>query len=188
MFSVGGKFTIKKAYKWLTPEYQKVEWKNLVCTKGLQAKHAFTLWLVILGRQPTADRLLRWNIIIPDMCVNEKESLNHLLFMCPYSTSVWKSILNWLGIIRRPGIWVDEVEWAQKNIKGRKPMAEVLGYLLAATVYTLWIERNNRRFNACSSQVEVLIRKIVLELHTTASARPTWKELAGKLNWYPCIQ
>lgn len=63
--------------------------------------------------------------------------MNHLFFACEYSDQVWKTILRWLGINRRPQKWEFEAIWAQQMIKGNRPKSEILGSLLATTVYSI---------------------------------------------------
>lgn len=87
-FVVNCKLMIKKIYKWFSPVHSKVPWKNLVCVQGPQMRHRFILWLALWGRLATADRLIKWNIQIPNVCYlcnDETETLNHLFFECSFS-------------------------------------------------------------------------------------------------------
>ncbi|XP_060202242.1 uncharacterized protein LOC132630698 [Lycium barbarum] len=47
---------------------------------------------------------------------------------------------------RRIGTWVEEIGWLSKAVNNNRPRANILGFIAAATVYTIWVERNARRF------------------------------------------
>lgn len=67
-------------------------------------------------------------------------------------------------------------------IKSRRVRSEILSSLLAATVYSLWIERNDRRFNETDRPAEELIRRLVIDCHVRASLYPKWSRIVKDLN------
>ncbi|KAL8523193.1 hypothetical protein ACS0TY_013242 [Phlomoides rotata] len=52
----------------------------------------------------TTDNLKRRGIILNDeektchLCLEKEESIRHLFFECKVSSTIWGSILNWLGV------------------------------------------------------------------------------------------
>lgn len=61
-------------------------------------------WRVLWGRIQTKQNLDK-RIIIPAelslvcvFCLDKEESLEHLLFTCPFSYQVWSSFYKWLGV------------------------------------------------------------------------------------------
>ncbi|XP_019223575.1 PREDICTED: uncharacterized protein LOC109205322 [Nicotiana attenuata] len=111
-----GKFMIKKAYKYLLPQYPRAIWKNLN---------------MIPCSVPRAD---------------VEETHTHLFFECDYSRQMWSSFLRWTGESKQAGTWEEEIARLTTKQCNSKAHAEVLGWLLAATVYYVRSERNARRF------------------------------------------
>ncbi|XP_059302122.1 uncharacterized protein LOC132054068 [Lycium ferocissimum] len=66
------------------------------------------------------------------------------LTACPYSSSVWKKLLQWQGINRAVLEWQDELQWAIANASGHSTAAMVYRMTVAACIYHLWTERNTR--------------------------------------------
>lgn len=54
-----GKFMIKKAYKYLLPQYPRVIWKNLNMVPCSVPKYQLILWLALQKRLSTADRMAK---------------------------------------------------------------------------------------------------------------------------------
>ncbi|KAH0724550.1 hypothetical protein KY284_000415 [Solanum tuberosum] len=55
MMVVNGKFSIKKMYLCLTPQLQKVYWKNIVTLPTIHPRHKFFIWLAAWKRLATVD-------------------------------------------------------------------------------------------------------------------------------------
>lgn len=160
-----GRFSIKKAYRSLMPQYEKVSWKSLVLAKGLLPRHQFILWLAVQKRLSTVDRLKRWRVQVSQNCVlcetDSIEDLAHLFFSCPYSNNMWRILTRWAGIIRPIGNWDEEVTWYSRKVNNCRPKAGILGFLFAATVYQIWSEKNRRRFTNQKLESKQLIREII---------------------------
>ncbi|XP_059310254.1 uncharacterized protein LOC132061453 [Lycium ferocissimum] len=122
-----GKFSIKRAYKSFMPQYPKVHWKSLVLGPHLIPRHTFITWLAVQGRLATVDRLQKWGIQVPTDCVlcqtSTVETLSHLFFIYPYSKHIWLALLNWIGEMRQPQAWEEEVKWIAKKATGNRPRA-----------------------------------------------------------------
>ncbi|KAJ6423559.1 hypothetical protein OIU84_024514 [Salix udensis] len=65
--------------------------------------------------------------------------------MCVYSAEVWREV-TLRAIINWPALpWERAWEWAAKEFTNRSnPNQNLVGMILAATIYHLWAERNNR--------------------------------------------
>ncbi|CAI9106245.1 OLC1v1005360C1 [Oldenlandia corymbosa var. corymbosa] len=65
-------------------------------------KHVFTAWLIWKGKLWTRDRLMQYNISVQDenccLCTGQKETIEHLFFLCPFSSELIGKMKNWLGI------------------------------------------------------------------------------------------
>ncbi|GAV90353.1 zf-RVT domain-containing protein, partial [Cephalotus follicularis] len=113
-------------------------------------KHAFCLWLALRGAHRTKDKLVTVGVVQSATCAfhcGMTESNDHLFFQCPYSMKVWKEVLGLCNIVRPILPWADEMEWMIAQSTGNKFHQSLRKLALAATIYHLWIQRNNRCFN-----------------------------------------
>ncbi|XP_060201903.1 uncharacterized protein LOC132630338 [Lycium barbarum] len=151
-FAAGGAFSIKRAYMSFTPQHPRANWRNMVLSKGVLPRHQFITWLATQNRLATVNRLAKWGVQVVQSCVLcttlEVETMENLCFGCRYSRFIWLTLLTWLGITRSIGSWVEEIVWLSKHVNNNRPRASVLGFIVAATIYHIWIERNARRFKA----------------------------------------
>ncbi|KAJ9536013.1 hypothetical protein OSB04_un000819 [Centaurea solstitialis] len=145
---VSGTFTVKNTYLTLDGHHPIVPWHDSVWFKGHIPKHSFCLWLACLRRLPTQDRIYNWKQNPPDMrcslCGTCPDSHVHLFFLCPFSRLVWKTICRDVDWVNFPDQWDDIMEAITTQARAPKLMTHKL--VLAASVYMIWRERNNRLF------------------------------------------
>ncbi|GKD29653.1 reverse transcriptase zinc-binding domain-containing protein, partial [Tanacetum coccineum] len=85
-------FSVNRAWKDLSGQYEKVPWYNVVWFSNMIPRHAFIVWLLMLGRLPTQDMISKWH---PNkdmkctLCNEEMDSHHHLFFKCKYTEKVW---------------------------------------------------------------------------------------------------
>ena len=94
-------FSIKLMYAQLQGSNTHVPWKRVVCNNKAGPRSIFITWLLLHHRLLTADRLISWGVSCIStcpLCGDADETLEHLFFICPYSSSVWAAILQLLGI------------------------------------------------------------------------------------------
>ncbi|KAF3492859.1 hypothetical protein DY000_02054339 [Brassica cretica] len=96
-------------YTYIQGPKPSVPWSAVVwCPMGIP-RHSFLMWLVVLDRCPTKDRLLRWGLPgvnpICLLCNSQPESRDHLFFQCCYSETVWRTIT-----LRQYWPWVQALE------------------------------------------------------------------------------
>jgi len=182
------KFSIKKMYKLLLGDLPKVSWRKMVCNNMGCPKWKFILWLALKGRLQTKDKLGQWMREIDEVCPlcrSDGESVQHLFFNCPVAGNIWRYLLQWQGITRSNQGWMEEVQWAQQHCKGRSKGASVYKMVLAAAVYQVWKERNNRIFQHSSRSQHVIIKQIIQEVFQRASRLPVLVNYMRKLDYYP---
>ncbi|XP_070014197.1 uncharacterized protein [Nicotiana sylvestris] len=156
--------TINYIYKKLKQDHQKMPWRKLVCNNGGMPKWIFILYVAILGKLATRDRLVRWGItneLLCPMCNVEEESMEHLFFKCTYTTTIWEKLLQWMNVKRQPMEWSQEIEWACNNVRGRSANAEIYRIVLASCVYYIWQESNHRIFGAQLRPTGALMKQII---------------------------
>ncbi|XP_059310635.1 uncharacterized protein LOC132061986 [Lycium ferocissimum] len=160
----------------------------MVCNKYGAPKWIFILRLAAHERLYTRDRLVKWGLTKnPDcpLCQTGLETIGHLFFQCTYSATVWRELLKWQGIQRLPMEWTRELQWANEHAKGRNNKAEVYRMVMAASVYHLWIERNNRIFQQKTRAPAVLLRLIIHEVFYRGHLKARLAYRLEQLNFYP---
>ncbi|KAH0717117.1 hypothetical protein KY285_013148 [Solanum tuberosum] len=171
------KFSIKQVYQLMKGEYPKVEWRKLICNTNACPKWSFILFLTLHGRLLTKERLLNWGSVENTKCILcdvESENIEHLFFNCSYSGQVWQKVLRWQAIQRQASGWHEEQRPVQRE-------AEIFRISLAASVYYIWQERNQRTFQKIIRSCDVLVRKIIQEVHIRGGT----KLKLQLLDWYP---
>ncbi|XP_059302004.1 uncharacterized protein LOC132053929 [Lycium ferocissimum] len=169
-------------------DFLKVPWRRLVCNNYGAPKWIFILRLVAHGRLYTRDRLDSWGITTTQdcsLCLDGLETLAHLFFHCPYSATIWETLLHWQGIYRISMIWPDEMQWAATHANGKNSTSEVHRMVLAASVYHIWIERNHRIFQHRRRGPDEIIRQIIQEVFHRGQLRGRLAQRLEMLNFYP---
>ncbi|XP_056687639.1 uncharacterized protein [Spinacia oleracea] len=149
------KYSIKKAYlKLMGPA--PVQYRTTAVWGRLgQPKHRFIIWLALLGRLNTKDRLMKICVTTDNTCLLcgiAIEDHKHLFSGCPFSERCWHQIGLWLGI-RCTRNLPELVNWLHKRsvTKFRK---EVIYAVVMCTVYHIWKERNNALWNGQVCKVD----------------------------------
>ncbi|GAV92715.1 zf-RVT domain-containing protein, partial [Cephalotus follicularis] len=141
----GQQFTTKKAWTLIRDSAPTVYWSKLVWHPACIAKHAFCLWLAILGALNTLDKLFLRGILPSARCLfncGEDESVNHLFFACSFTQYIWTEVLIKCNIFRSILPWPEEIQWMSYHTKGNKSPQLIRKLALGATVYNIWMERN----------------------------------------------
>ncbi|GJW95770.1 RNA-directed DNA polymerase, eukaryota, reverse transcriptase zinc-binding domain protein [Tanacetum coccineum] len=155
------KFSVKQAYKDLSCCYNSVKWKNLVWFSQNIPKHAFILWMAILNKLTTQDKVRAWGF--NDKIVKSKLEVSR-------ADMEWNEIVdsfsqmyigNYIGsIIRRIG--------------------------LATSVYLIWKERNCRIFKEEMKSVKELTEELfeIMRLRLSSlKAKKSQAVLRAQLRW-----
>ncbi|KAL0282884.1 UNVERIFIED_CONTAM: hypothetical protein Sradi_7248600 [Sesamum radiatum] len=129
--STSGSFTIKSAILLFQPAAMRVHWHGLLQGKFKIARHGFILWLAILEKLSTMDK--------PCLAILK----THVQFQWPYLE------------------WQRGITWASKKWRGDHLVNAALRATLAALVYRIWAERNNRKFTATASSAEIISNKVL---------------------------
>ncbi|GJY80117.1 ribonuclease H-like domain-containing protein [Tanacetum coccineum] len=137
-------FLVKKVWEAIRPRGEEVDWYRMVWFSHCVPRHAFLLWLVMCNSLKTQDRLKQWdvdinidlNLLRCSLCDLQADSREHLLFECSYSTQPMAH------------------KRTAKSIIGK--------ILLAATIYFICIERNNRLFKDIKKNPEELCDMIMI--------------------------
>lgn len=115
--------------------------------KGLVPRWAFILWVAILGRLATRDRLRTWGVTLDSgcvLCAGGLESHNHLFFACSFALQVWTEVKSQCGYAQIFSSLSFELTWGGSRCKGASLKQSMYKLCLAASVYHIWRERNGR--------------------------------------------
>ncbi|CAA7055588.1 unnamed protein product [Microthlaspi erraticum] len=147
-----------------------VPWYGSVWFKGHIPKHAFIFWLVVQNRLATRDRLRSWGLVVPQdclLCGSGVESRDLLFFTCPYSSSVWNSLMSH-NSLSPPSTFSDLVTWVRSSFATVK-LRTICQLILQAVVYFVWVERNARLHTPSPKASHTLVKEIQLLLRAKLS-------------------
>ncbi|XP_057788349.1 uncharacterized protein LOC131005397 [Salvia miltiorrhiza] len=166
-----GKFSVNSAYRTLcqftgpgrntskAPEFLLI-WK---APAPFKAKT--TVWRLLRGRMATCDNLLRRQVITQNtesdcmLCKEQTESSEHLFFRCPATSEIWYALLLWLGKQSALQSKVKEHLLAFTNL-GEKSDTSLLLCIWICSVWCIWKERNECKFNQGVWKNEKLVAEI----------------------------
>jgi hypothetical protein len=153
------------AYDFFRPVGSIVPWDRVVWEQWSLPKYSFILWLAVLGKLKTRDRL--WFIPSDPSCAFcrcESETHAHLFFACSWTGRLWGRIKDWLRIDRR----MMSINSALRGLfpKRSNLVARMRRVSLGITVYLIWEERNKRVFDAKSREVDVMFRRFQILFYT----------------------
>ncbi|XP_074293342.1 uncharacterized protein LOC141620341 [Silene latifolia] len=155
-----GIYSVSSGYQWLQGVQHKVPWVPLIWNRYNVPKHSIIGWLAIHKRLMTKDRLLRFGVISDakcDMCLDQHEDHQHLLYECAFSVQCWTSLQDWVGIkLPRSGILEWRLKWWCRSLM-RKQM--VLSAILGL-VYHVWYAHNIYRLEQRLPRPSVLIAMV----------------------------
>lgn len=151
----------------MLPARTKVDWRRLVYNNQACPSSVFILWLAILGRLATKDRICRWNATVDLKCVlchQENESIEHLLFKCSYSQQIWQPILEKLQFQRFPMGFQAELQIMKKVGRRRTACCKLLSMAFAEGISAIWNARNKCVFDNVIKPCNTVIREIIFRV------------------------
>ncbi|GAV83004.1 zf-RVT domain-containing protein [Cephalotus follicularis] len=160
---MGQAFSTQKAWQAIRPQSAQVNWFQVVWHPNRIPKHAFCLWLSILGAHKTRDKLMPLGIVDTASCIfncGDNENVAHLFIACTYSRYVWRKVLSFCDIFRSPLPWLDEIQWMADHSRVKALPQKLRKLAFGATIYHIWMERNRRCFRNTFLPPEDVIRKI----------------------------
>lgn len=134
---------VRLIYEWLRPrEPPRPCFRSIwqpICTP----RHSFMVWLAMLGRLPTKDRLHLGDIdLMCVLCRASNETHGHLFFKCMVVREVWEYIRWWLHINRRITTMRSGLKWLKKDVQGTSWLSRARRIAFHSMVYFTWTTRN----------------------------------------------
>ncbi|XP_057246745.1 uncharacterized protein LOC130589491 [Beta vulgaris subsp. vulgaris] len=167
------KFSIKTAYKLLQANYDNVVWKRLVCNNQATPKSKFILWLALLNRLATAERVSKWSWELSPLCKlcgTDIENVQHLFFNCQYSNTVWCNVLRYLNL-QPQGTAQQDMEMAIRKARSTKDRSKLFVMMYTESVYSIWLQRNAKYFRDSDVNPNDLARNIILRVAVICSEK-----------------
>lgn len=153
------------AYDYLRFRSSQVHWRRVIWEPWSLPRFSFILWLAILGRLRTRDRL---HFLQTDstciFCHVDDESHSHLFFGCQWTSLLWNRVKHWLHITRNMSTLDRAVRGLCKSGSGADGRMKRVS--LAITVYIIWEERNKRIFDGSCSTIAALFRNFQTRFYT----------------------
>ncbi|KAL0444647.1 UNVERIFIED_CONTAM: LINE-1 retrotransposable element O protein [Sesamum latifolium] len=168
-----GKFSNHSVLALLQSASPCVVWHQLLGGKFSLPRHDFILWLAILERLSTMDRI--WASPMGNLCVlcggSKMESHMHLFFHCSFMKCC-------LAILKRHARfqWLNsgsqrDILWAARRCRGSHLLNAASRALLASIVYNVWRERNSRIFSDVASSAEAVAFRALEEMFNVKVSR-----------------
>lgn len=171
--NASGSFSIKSAWQDLRSEGLEVHWFIMVWFSRHVPRWSFILWLALLGRLSTKDRLRTWGLLNDCSCVLcycGYESHSHLFFDCPFSSLIWKAVKSKCDLVLPDCDLLAAVHWGSIHYKDNSMQSNVFKLCIAASVYYIWKERNGRVFQQVGHDTTSVERLVVEEVKACMSS------------------
>ncbi|XP_048502877.1 uncharacterized protein LOC125498668 [Beta vulgaris subsp. vulgaris] len=160
------KFSIKKAYNQMQENFERVNWRRLICNNQATPKSKFILWLALLSRLTTTDKVSKWSrdcITLCKLCGVQDESVQHLFFDCDYSKSVWATTLHYLGL-SPVNFAVGELRRAIQKARSKRSKDKLYVMLYTECLYAIWLQRNCKHFKGTNLSPPAVIQEVLFKV------------------------
>ncbi|GJX39518.1 reverse transcriptase domain, reverse transcriptase zinc-binding domain protein [Tanacetum coccineum] len=107
-------FCISNVWHTICGRGEEIDWFYLVWSSYCIPRHEINLWLIMRKRLKTQDRLRQWDVgndVDLNPCKTQKDSHEHLFFVCPYSAAIRNNILKVADLPSISPIWADILNW-----------------------------------------------------------------------------
>lgn len=165
----------------------KVPWFHTIWFSNNIPRNAFILWMAILGKLKTQDRLLSWEIkgnLFCPLCLKINDSHDHLFFKCDFSKLIWEYFSNKADIRVSYGNWKEFIYKFCEQVKGKSIGVFIKKLVLAGCVSHIWHERNMRFFRnnfrspfsvTCCIEKEIQLRLLGLKYESKVIKEKVWR-------------
>ncbi|CAN1849854.1 hypothetical protein LINPERHAP1_LOCUS39565, partial [Linum perenne] len=163
-------FTVKSLSKRLADEMflgvpnfpDKVIWSKCVPTKV----QSF-VWMAWHKKIATIENLQRRGMQLTNMCVlcyKDLETVNHIMLTCEFASNVWNKLSSGLSIFGPTSVDITDFVLGWKVMNCNPNFSVVMKCLLHATLWFIWIERNNRIFKEKALSHKQVAIKILINM------------------------
>lgn len=189
--SINNTFCVSKAYDRLRVSNDSKPWMRMIWRNYIPPKYSFILWLAMRGRLNTNDLWL--SDTVDNTCVfcrRYLEFISHLFFKFTYVNAVWRRVRVWLNISRSMSTLPSAIMWIKKEHRGAFIHSKAVMLTFAATVYCVWIARNQRFFAGKVTSVNTIVSTIQFHVYQIlhglypADLISFWADVYSSLQFY----
>ena len=109
-------FSSAKTWEQLREKRSNVFWSKGIWFPQGVPRFSFIVWLAVRNRLSTGDRMRAWGIHQSFMLCGERdETRDHVFFACPYSFTVWDTLVNRLSGHRTDPDWTVTLQFVCRN-------------------------------------------------------------------------
>lgn len=177
----GSTFSSRVTYESLRNPSPVISWHSVIWFKQYIPRNSFISWLAMLRRLPTRDRLRRWGMSVPEVCVlcsAAPETHHHLFFECSFSSSVWNYFAS--KVWDNPPQDIHSVAaWINLHRSSSPQARYIIRLMFQSSIYLIWKERNKRIFTTqvtsafgVRSAVDRQIRDRLLSIKPSPAFQP----------------
>ncbi|XP_060180625.1 uncharacterized protein LOC132610342 [Lycium barbarum] len=153
-----------------------VPWKCMMFQNAARPKAVFTIWLQLLGRLLTVERLAKWRIEVEPkccLCQMHDETREHLFVQCEFTKKVRRRVGQWMQMqYYNPVNWGQHQQWLIHNSKGKYRKAQIFKLVYTEATYAIWIEKNARIFEKHSRTWEPIAKEVMYVACVRATVTP----------------
>ncbi|CAN1147263.1 hypothetical protein LINPERPRIM_LOCUS5626 [Linum perenne] len=166
------RYSITRVWRDIQPFPSEVTWYSIVWRLPIIPRNAFILWTIFLDRIPTSVKLVSWGLVCDTrchLCSNGADERDHLFFGCHFTfTVVCRVLANFLAPPQSD--WSVSSSWIISVASASSPLASACRLLWGAAVSHIWRERCRRMYAGKAMSMDLLVRKIKLEISALASS------------------
>ncbi|XP_010695394.1 uncharacterized protein LOC104908041 [Beta vulgaris subsp. vulgaris] len=160
------KFSIKKAYNHLQEGFDRVSWRRLICNNQATPKSKFILWMALLNRLATTDRISKWKRdcnTLCKLCGVQEESVQHLFFECEYSKSIWNAVLQYIEL-SPVNTAVGELRRVVQKARSKRSKDKLFVMLYTESLYAIWLQRNSKHSKDSILSPHAVIKEVIFKV------------------------
>ncbi|CAN1185048.1 hypothetical protein LINPERPRIM_LOCUS39203 [Linum perenne] len=161
-----GKFSSKKIWESIRSDKPKVVWYSLLWKGPSIHRHNFIVWLAILNRLSTRDKLANWGLTQDTSCLfcsMGVDSRDHVLVTCGFASALKARFLHCFNF-QQHATWEEDLDWAIYSFSGNQAVHKVGRVVWRSVVTHIWKERCRRVFGGPCLDVEALGNRVLAEV------------------------
>lgn len=169
-----------EVYNAMREHEPRVDWGVVVWDKRNTPKHFFILWMAVLGKLSTYDRMFFLDVDTNcRLCRDNLETHEHLFFDCSFTKAIWETIRLRFGLPSNLTSIEQTTRWLSRNAKDKSCASRARIFAFSATIYYVWHARNAKALDGNSIPSEGIIRLILAHVFRLLYSIFPWMLLKG---------
>ncbi|GKB50431.1 putative RNA-directed DNA polymerase [Tanacetum coccineum] len=166
-------FSVQVVWNSIRSRGADVVWYDMVWFSNCIPRHAFNMWLILLGRLKTQDKLRPWDLsaalsVSCPLCNSQPDSQEHLFFECGFSQQLWSHVKKFACMDNMVPMLNSIISYLSPIAQRRSTRCVIAKLVVAASAYFIWQERNWRLFKnkkrSATQVIECIVSSVRLKL------------------------